>query len=117
VTRSSFEDGSIAIMNYTLQFIPMEERARLLQRVYNGMRPGEYRLHTCFWWLPSPPTFHGIPSSYMPNMPMCIPQTLGGILFISEKVRSGYGELHKATTSIYEDFKARAGYSLDEIAR
>ena len=28
------------ILNYTLQFVPLEDRPRLLQRIYNGLYPG-----------------------------------------------------------------------------
>lgn len=30
----------VAIMNYTLQFIPLEERVDILKRIYQGLKPG-----------------------------------------------------------------------------
>jgi tRNA (cmo5U34)-methyltransferase len=33
-------DASVVVLNFTLQFIPPEERLSLLERICNGMRPG-----------------------------------------------------------------------------
>lgn len=33
-------NASVVVMNYTLQFIPVEERAAILQRIYRGLLPG-----------------------------------------------------------------------------
>jgi tRNA (cmo5U34)-methyltransferase len=33
-------DASVVVLNFTLQFIPTEDRLDLLQRIYAGMRPG-----------------------------------------------------------------------------
>lgn len=33
-------DASVVVLNFTLQFIPMEDRIPLLKKVYAGMRPG-----------------------------------------------------------------------------
>jgi tRNA (cmo5U34)-methyltransferase len=33
-------DASVVVMNFTLQFIPPEERAEILGRIYEGLRPG-----------------------------------------------------------------------------
>lgn len=33
-------NASVVALNFTLQFIPLHERAALLQRIYAGMRPG-----------------------------------------------------------------------------
>lgn len=41
----------------------------------------------------------------------------GGILFLSEKVRSPHPEFQETTTALYEEFKCRQGYSQREIAR
>ncbi len=41
----------------------------------------------------------------------------GGILFLSEKVRSPHPEFQETTTALYEEFKYRQGYSQREIAR
>lgn len=37
---SEITDASVVVLNFTLQFIPMDERARLLRKIYAGMRPG-----------------------------------------------------------------------------
>ena len=34
------ENASLVVMNLTLQFIPLADRLPLLQRIYQGMRPG-----------------------------------------------------------------------------
>jgi tRNA (cmo5U34)-methyltransferase len=34
------ENASVVTMNFTLQFVPPEERFALLQKIYNGLRPG-----------------------------------------------------------------------------
>lgn len=41
----------------------------------------------------------------------------GGVLLISEKVRSSSAQLQEMTTSIYERFKEQQGYSKSEIER
>ncbi len=33
-------DASVVVLNFTLQFIPPEERCELLTKIYSGMRPG-----------------------------------------------------------------------------
>lgn len=40
LTMTDVHDASIVIMNYTLQFIPMDQRARLLRRIFLGLKPG-----------------------------------------------------------------------------
>lgn len=35
-----FEDASVVVLNFTLQFIPKEERLALIQHIYEGMRKG-----------------------------------------------------------------------------
>lgn len=76
----SYDNASIVIVNYTLQFIPVAQRAALLRKIYNGLRPG-------------------------------------GILFLSEKLRSCCPEFHETVTDIYERFKESRGYSRTEIER
>ena len=34
------ENASVVVLNFTLQFIPMADRIGLLQKIYEGMRPG-----------------------------------------------------------------------------
>ncbi len=34
------ENASVVTLNFTLQFIPAEQRDEIIQRIYNGMRPG-----------------------------------------------------------------------------
>ena len=48
---------------------------------------------------------------------ICDALCMNGILFLSEKVRSEDMETQEACTWIYEDFKARRGYSQTYIAR
>ena len=36
----SFNDSCVIVMNYTLQFIPIENRAPLLQNIYESLMPG-----------------------------------------------------------------------------
>ena len=33
-------DASVVVFNFTLQFIPLEERQAMLQKVYDGLKPG-----------------------------------------------------------------------------
>ena len=40
IQDSVVENASLVIMNYTLQFIPPQQRARLLSNVYQGLNPG-----------------------------------------------------------------------------
>lgn len=35
-----FADASVVVMNFTLQFIPLEQREQLIKRIAEGMRPG-----------------------------------------------------------------------------
>lgn len=37
ITKTSVEDAGMVIMNYTLQFLPMEERLEVLKNIYNGL--------------------------------------------------------------------------------
>ena len=79
-SQVDYHNASISIMNYTLQFIPIEERAKLLEKVCSGLVPG-------------------------------------GILYLSEKVRSYDPKLQQQITQIYHNFKCRAGYSRREVER
>ncbi|MDH5183284.1 MAG: carboxy-S-adenosyl-L-methionine synthase CmoA [Gammaproteobacteria bacterium] len=36
----SIEDASVVVMNYTLQFLSLDERLAILQSIYQGLRPG-----------------------------------------------------------------------------
>lgn len=40
VTRIAIEDASIVVINFTLQFLSLANRDRLVDRVYRGLRPG-----------------------------------------------------------------------------
>lgn len=34
------EDASVVVLNFTLQFIPLQQRLKLIQRIHAGLRPG-----------------------------------------------------------------------------
>jgi len=36
----AIENASVVVLNFTLQFIPLEDRTRLLQKIYQGLLPG-----------------------------------------------------------------------------
>lgn len=36
----AIEDASVVVLNFTLQFIPREQRDGIIQRIYAGLRPG-----------------------------------------------------------------------------
>jgi tRNA (cmo5U34)-methyltransferase len=38
--EAQISDASVVVLNFTLQFIPLADRANLLKKIYNGMRPG-----------------------------------------------------------------------------
>ncbi len=76
----SFKKSSVVVMNYTLQFLPLPQRQKLLQTIYEGLVPG-------------------------------------GLLFLSEKVRSASPQFQETMTRHYEAFKARNGYAKNEIER
>lgn len=40
ITELTLEKASFVVLNFTLQFIPLEQREATLQRIYNGMLPG-----------------------------------------------------------------------------
>ncbi|MBI2603125.1 MAG: methyltransferase domain-containing protein [Deltaproteobacteria bacterium] len=75
-----FQDASMIICNFTLQFIPVRERFTLLQKIFSGLKSG-------------------------------------GLLFLSEKIRSAVPAFQETQTYIYESFKRKNGYSQNEIER
>ena len=40
ITASPIENASVVVLNFTLQFVPVEKRQALLQNIYHGMVPG-----------------------------------------------------------------------------
>jgi tRNA (cmo5U34)-methyltransferase len=36
----AIENASVVVMNFTLQFIPLEQRLTLIKRIYQGLKPG-----------------------------------------------------------------------------
>jgi len=40
VSTVDITEASVVVLNFTLQFIPLQERTRLLEKIYAGMRPG-----------------------------------------------------------------------------
>ncbi len=40
MTQTPMSNASVVVLNFTLQFIPVDERQRLLSKVYNAMTPG-----------------------------------------------------------------------------
>jgi len=76
----SFEDSSVVVINYTLQFLPLQVRQLLLRTIYEGLVPG-------------------------------------GLLFVSEKVKSPSPQFQETITRHYEAFKAHNGYARTEIER
>jgi tRNA (cmo5U34)-methyltransferase len=76
----SFENSSVVIINYTLQFLPLQVRQKLLKSIYQGLVPG-------------------------------------GLLFLSEKVKSPLPQFQETITRHYEAFKAYNGYAHTEIER
>ncbi|MBE9099012.1 carboxy-S-adenosyl-L-methionine synthase CmoA [Vacuolonema iberomarrocanum] len=76
----SFENSSVVILNYTLQFLPVHHRQQVLNAIYSGLVPG-------------------------------------GLLFLSEKVKSPYPRFQEQLTRHYEAFKTRNGYAQTEIER
>lgn len=73
-------NSSVVVMNYTLQFLPVQQRQKLLRSIYQGLVPG-------------------------------------GLLFLSEKVKSPSPQLQETITLHYEAFKTRNGYAHTEIER
>jgi tRNA (cmo5U34)-methyltransferase len=40
ILTADITNASVVVLNFTLQFIALEQRAALIQRVYQGLRPG-----------------------------------------------------------------------------
>lgn len=40
IRTTPIENASMAVMNFTLQFVPKEDRLALLTKIHNGMKPG-----------------------------------------------------------------------------
>ena len=40
ILTTQITNASVVVVNFTLQFIPPEERLRLMEKIYQGMRPG-----------------------------------------------------------------------------
>jgi tRNA (cmo5U34)-methyltransferase len=40
ICDTAINNASIVVMNFTLQFIPMAQRVRLLEKIYMGLNPG-----------------------------------------------------------------------------
>ncbi|MEA2068605.1 MAG: carboxy-S-adenosyl-L-methionine synthase CmoA [Verrucomicrobiota bacterium] len=40
IVATDITNASVVVLNFTLQFIPPEERLQLLEKIHNGMRPG-----------------------------------------------------------------------------
>lgn len=79
-TQFSYQQSSVVVMNYTLQFLPLAQRRQVLQSIFDGLHPG-------------------------------------GLLFLSEKVKSSCPQFQETMTQHYEAFKERNGYARSEIER
>lgn len=44
ITTFDFQDASIVLMNYTLQFVPKESRLSILKKLFQSIRPGGFLL-------------------------------------------------------------------------
>ena len=75
-----YDNSSVVVMNYTLQFLSLAQREQVLQAIYAGLKPG-------------------------------------GLLFVSEKVKSSSPQFQETITHHYEAFKAHNGYAQTEIER
>ena len=40
ICETTIDNASMVVMNFTLQFIPMEKRAALIEKIYAGLNPG-----------------------------------------------------------------------------
>lgn len=80
VREVDFGGASVIIVNYTLQFLPVRDRMKVLKKMIEGLKTG-------------------------------------GLIFMSEKVRSESYEFQETTTSLYEGFKRSRGYSMLEIEK
>ncbi|MCP4915222.1 MAG: carboxy-S-adenosyl-L-methionine synthase CmoA [Oligoflexia bacterium] len=74
------KNADVVILNYTLQFLPLAEREKVLRNIYEGLNPG-------------------------------------GIIILSEKLKSSKPHFEELITDLYYDFKRRNGYSELEISQ
>lgn len=42
ISHTEIRDASVVVLNFTLQFIPLAERAELIRRIHQGLRPGVF---------------------------------------------------------------------------
>ena len=40
IRKVPIQNASVVVLNFTLQFIPLEDRLNFLQKIYNGLLPG-----------------------------------------------------------------------------
>ena len=40
IQETPISDASVVILNFTLQFIPVKDRQRMIQKIYDGLKPG-----------------------------------------------------------------------------
>lgn len=80
ITDSSISDAAMVLMNFTLQFIPVEQRDDLLASIFSGL-------------------------------------VKGGVLVLSEKLKSSDPTIDQLLTSVHHQFKADQGYSDLEISK
>ena len=40
ITEAEITNASVVVLNFTLQFIPVDQRDRVIQRIYRGLKPG-----------------------------------------------------------------------------
>ena len=40
IGHTTIENGSVVVLNFTLQFLPPDRRSALIERIYNGLTPG-----------------------------------------------------------------------------
>ncbi len=80
IASCDLPESSFIVMNYTLQFLPLQTRQDVLNKIWQALRPG-------------------------------------GVLFMSEKLRSNSPLVQQTITQIYETYKSQQGYSETEIAR
>ena len=76
---TDFNNSEVVILNYTLQFLPLEKRLSLLKKIYEGLRPGGLVIIS--------------EKIYSPSSPM---QDLITDLYYDFKKRNGYSELEIA---------------------
>lgn len=78
--ESQLDNAEIVILNYTLQFLPVDKRVHLLQKIHQYLSPG-------------------------------------GVMLLSEKIKSPRSDMQDLITNLYYDFKRRNGYSELEISQ